>query len=208
MKQYIYMAASALAVVAALSASLLLLRPTPASEAGSDKSKPASAASLKKKNASLKSRLDGLKPKGTYLVVDTARNILELRKSGTKAMEARISAGSGNVLDDPSGNRQWVFDTPHGEFSIRSKQKDPVWIKPDWAFIEEGQAPPPGMKDRYEEGVLGDYAMGFGNGFFIHGTLYTRLIGYNVTHGCIRVGDDDLKEIFAATPIGTRLFIF
>jgi lipoprotein-anchoring transpeptidase ErfK/SrfK len=59
-----------------------------------------------------------------------------------------------------------------------------------------------------ESGVLGDYALGFGEGFFIHGTLYTRLLGRSVTHGCVRVGDDDLKAIYEAASIGTKIFIF
>ncbi len=59
-----------------------------------------------------------------------------------------------------------------------------------------------------ERGVLGDYALGFGNGYFIHGTLYTRLLGRNVTHGCIRVGDDDLKVVFNNAQIGTKIYIY
>ena len=58
------------------------------------------------------------------------------------------------------------------------------------------------MEDRIEAGTLGDYALGFGHGYFIHGTLYTRLLGRNVTHGCVRVGDEDLKDVFKAVPIG------
>ncbi|MDZ4383320.1 MAG: L,D-transpeptidase, partial [Thermodesulfovibrionia bacterium] len=59
-----------------------------------------------------------------------------------------------------------------------------------------------------EEGVLGDYALSLGNGYLIHGTLYTRLLGRNVTHGCIRVGDKDLKELYNTIPIGTKVIIF
>jgi L,D-transpeptidase YbiS len=50
--------------------------------------------------------------------------------------------------------------------------------------------------------------MGFGNGYFIHGTIYERLLGINVTHGCVRVGSEDLKIIFDKTPLGTAVFIF
>ena len=72
-----------------------------------------------------------------------------------------------------------------------------MWVKPDWAFVEEGLAIPKSYTDRIEPGVLGEYALGFGKGFFIHGTLYTRLLGKNVTHGCIRLNDDDLKSVIA-----------
>lgn len=64
------------------------------------------------------------------------------------------------------------------------------------------------MEDRVEAGVLGDYALGFGQGYFIHGTLYTRLLGRNVTHGCVRVADKDLEEVFKASRIGTRIYIY
>ncbi|MCX5914317.1 MAG: L,D-transpeptidase, partial [Deltaproteobacteria bacterium] len=60
---------------------------------------------------------------------------------------------------------------------------------------------------RVEPGMLGDYALGFGDGYFIHGTLYTRLLGKNITHGCIRVGDRDLKTLYQSAPLGTKVFI-
>jgi L,D-transpeptidase YbiS len=119
-----------------------------------------------------------------------------------------ISAGSGSILKDPAGNRKWVFDTPRGELPVQSKTVNPIWIKPDWAFIEEGEPVPQNFKDRVEEGVLGEYALSIGNGYLIHGTLYTRLLGRNVTHGCIRVGDEDLKTLYNASSAGTKVIIF
>jgi L,D-transpeptidase ErfK/SrfK len=56
--------------------------------------------------------------------------------------------------------------------------------------------------------VLGEYALGFGKGYFIHGTLYTRLLGKNVTHGCIRLNDDDLKSVYQLARVGTPIMIF
>jgi len=81
-------------------------------------------------------------------------------------------------------------------------------VKPDWAFIEEGEDVPKTLADRIQEDVMGEYAMGFGNGFFIHGTIYTRLLGRNATHGCVRVGDDDLLAVNEASSIGTRIYIY
>ena len=40
---------------------------------------------------------------------------------------------------------------------------------------------PTNPEQRFESDVLGDYALGFGKGYFIHGTLYARLLGKNVT---------------------------
>ncbi|MBF8250835.1 MAG: lipoprotein-anchoring transpeptidase ErfK/SrfK, partial [Deltaproteobacteria bacterium] len=92
---------------------------------------------LRSKNAALKSRVDSLSPRGINIVVDTARNVLYLKKGNRTIKEAVVSCGSGNVLEDPSGKKKWIFDTPRGEYSVKSKLINPDWIKPDWAFIEE-----------------------------------------------------------------------
>lgn len=163
---------------------------------------------LLRRNKELKRRIERLSPRDVYIVIDTARNLLFLKKGDKILLEAVISSGSGNILRDPNDDRQWIFDTPRGEFEVRRKIEDPAWIKPDWAFIEEGERIPGDWRERIEEGVLGDYAMAFGNGYFIHGTLYTRLLGRNVTHGCIRVGDKDLEAIYRLSRTGTKIFIF
>jgi len=59
-----------------------------------------------------------------------------------------------------------------------------------------------------EEDVSRDYAFHLGDGYMIHGTLYTRLLGRNVTHGCVRVGDADLEELYKTVSIGTKVIIF
>ncbi len=157
----------------------------------------------------LEKRMGGLLPKGPYIVIDTAENRLFVKNGDKVLREAVVSCGSGVVLEEPGGKkRSWVFDTPRGEFAVKSKITNPYWVKPDWAFIEEGEAIPRGLEDRIEAGTLGDYALGFGQGYFIHGTLYTRLLGRNVTHGCVRVGDEDLKFVFKAVSIGSKIYIY
>jgi len=157
----------------------------------------------------LEKRMTGLLPRGLYIVIDTAENKLYLKDGNKVVRSALVSCGSGVVLEEPGGKkRSWVFDTPRGEFSVKTKITNPYWVKPDWAFIEEGEAIPRGMEDRIEAGTLGDYALGFGQGYFIHGTLYTRLLGRNVTHGCVRVGDEDLKAVFKAASVGTKIYIY
>jgi len=157
----------------------------------------------------LERRMAGLQPKGMHIVIDTAANRLYLKDGAKTVREAVVSCGSGVVLEEPGGKkRSWVFDTPRGEFVIKSKITNPYWVKPDWAFIEEGEAIPKVLEDRIEAGTLGDYALGFGQGYFIHGTLYSRLLGRNVTHGCVRVGDEDLKAVFRAVPIGAKIYIY
>jgi len=157
----------------------------------------------------LEKRMSGILPKGLYIVIDTAENRLYLKNGGEVVRTAVVSCGSGVILEEPGGKkRSWVFDTPRGEFFVKSKITNPYWVKPDWAFIEEGEAIPKVLEDRIESGTLGDYALGFGQGYFIHGTLYTRLLGRNVTHGCVRVGDEDLKAVFKAVSIGSKIYIY
>ena len=154
-------------------------------------------------------QLTQLMPRQPYILVDTARNHLYVKRSQEVLLDALASTGSGIVLDKPGeGNNQWVFDTPRGEFSVQSKLTNPVWVKPDWAFIEEGLMVPKNPAERVEQGVLGEYALGFGKGYFIHGTLYTRLLGKNVTHGCIRLNDNDLKSVYQLARVGTPIMIF
>ncbi len=149
-----------------------------------------------------------LKPNGPYIVVDTHANFAYLRTEDSVIFKARCSTGSGGELMDSTTGKKWVFKTPHGVFKVKSRLSDPWWRKPDWAFIEENEPIPKNPADRFDNNVMGDYAMGFGDGFFIHGTLYERLLGINVTHGCVRLGADDLKYVWERTKIGTPVYIF
>lgn len=152
--------------------------------------------------------LSRLTPRGAYVVIDTHANQLTLRTVDSLLFRATCSTGAGHELVDSLTNRRWVFRTPKGVFKINSKLTNPWWRKPDWAFVEENQAIPAREADRYDEAMLGDFAMGFGDGYFIHGTLYERLLGVSVTHGCVRLGADDLKHVYDRVKIGTPVFIF
>ncbi len=169
---------------------------------------PKSKISPEVQNAALKKKIKSYQPRGVYIMIDSAENRYYLKEGDRILREGLVSTGSGEILVDPSGKRSWVFDTPKGEFFVKSKIQNPYWVKPDWAFIEEGEPIPRRMEDRIEGGVLGDYALGFGNGYFLHGTLYTRLLGRNVTHGCVRFGDEDLEAVFKASKIGTKIYIY
>ncbi len=166
--------------------------------------------SLQKKLFDLDRQLVRRSPRGSYIVIDTAHNKLWLRQGEKTLREATCSTGSGKLLEDSAGGRSWVFSTPRGEFHVTNRLENPTWRKPDWAFIEDGE-PVPTRTDaveRFEEGVLGQYAMAFGDGFLIHGTLYTRLLGRSVTHGCVRLGPVDLKGVYDQTKVRTPIYIF
>lgn len=173
-----------------------------------DKGKTVAPDKLEAANTKLRKKLASLAPKGQYVVIDTANNRVFLRDGERTLREMIASCGSGNVLVDPVGGRTWTFDTPRGQFQVRSKVNNPVWIKPDWAFIEEGEPIPKDPRKRADANVMGDYALGIGNGYFIHGTLYKRLLGRNVSHGCVRLGDEDLEFLFKTATLGTKVIIY
>ena len=185
------------------------LPPTNASPVRVVEIDPGTLHALQARHRSLSKQLAQLMPAQPYIVVDTARNHLYIKRRDQVMLDALASTGSGTILDKPGEAKgQWIFDTPRGEFSVQSKLVNPVWVKPDWAFIEEVLAIPKRATDRIEAGVLGEYALGFGKGYFIHGTLYPRLLGKNVTHGCIRLNDDDLKSVYRLARVGTPIMIF
>jgi len=166
-------------------------------------------ARLRARQRQLSARLEALVPKGVYIVIDQTQNRLYLKRANETLLQAVCSTGSGMVLRESTGKkREWVFDSPRGRFEVRTMLRNPVWRKPDWAFVEESQPIPKNPADRLDYGTLGEYALYFGDGFMIHGTLYERLLGRAVSHGCIRVGRDDLRKVWANARVGTQIFIY
>ncbi|HTW92805.1 MAG TPA: L,D-transpeptidase [bacterium] len=142
-----------------------------------------------------------------YIVVNPNGNRLSLRRGQKVILEAAISTGRNDTLKYRS--QRWVFQTPRGIMSVIRKAKDPIWVKPDWAFLEKGESIPPlRSPKRQQKGVLGAFMLDLGGGVMIHGTPQENLLGRSVTHGCIRVGYNDLKVLYDSVPVGTKVFIF
>jgi hypothetical protein len=142
-----------------------------------------------------------------YIVVIPNGNRLSLRRGQKVLLEAVISTGKNDTLKYQG--RKWVFQTPRGIMSVIRKKKDPIWTKPDWAFLEKGESiPPQDSPLRKEKGILGAFMLDLGGGVMIHGTPLENLLGRSVTHGCIRVGSEDLKVLYDSVPIGAKVFIF
>ena len=47
---------------------------------------------------------------------------------------ATVAVASGEVLE--YAGRRWRFDTPRGRLIVRAKRVDPVWLPPDWHYVE------------------------------------------------------------------------
>jgi hypothetical protein len=164
---------------------------------------------LEQKAKLLEKKIERLATPGkAFLIINTTENTFRLYRKNQLLRNGLCSTGSFIHLEADS-LQSWVFETPKGVLTVKNKITNPVWRKPDWAFIEEGLEPPPHDHfSRYESGVLGDYALDLGNGYLIHGTLYQRFLGQSVTHGCVRLNDEDLATVYNSLEPGSRVYIY
>ena len=68
--------------------------------------------------------------------------------------------------------------------------------------------PPVGTNQRRYEGVLGTHRLNLGNGYAIHGTNQPQTIGHAVSHGCVRVRNEDIDRLYEMVPVGTPVYIY
>ena len=157
---------------------------------------------------SIEAKLNSLKPVKPYIVVNTTENRYSLRNvDGDTVRTGGCSTGKNEVLI--AGKKRIIFKTPKGMFTVLNKQENRPWIKPDWAFIEDGLPIPSARSaSRIDYNTLGDYALSIGDGYMLHGTLYQRFLGLPVTHGCVRLGDKDLEVIYHTLSKGSKVFIY
>jgi len=81
--------------------------------------------------------------------------------------------------------------TPSGEFKIINRLTDPTWYGSD-------KPVPSGP-----ENPLGTRWMGLSKkGYGIHGTNAPKSIGKRASHGCVRMAQADLEELFAMVRVG------
>lgn len=157
---------------------------------------------------SSENNIEKLKPVKPYIIVNTTENRFSLRNvNGDTIRTGVCSTGKNELLI--AGSKRIVFKTPKGIFTVRNKQQNRPWVKPDWAFIEDGLPIPSARSaERIDYSTLGDYALEIGNGYMLHGTLYQRFLGLAVTHGCVRLGDKDLEIIYNTLSKGSKVFIY
>lgn len=71
---------------------------------------------------------------GQTIIVSTAENKLWLKRNGQTVYEAVCSTGKGSTL--AADGKTFVFDTPIGKLHIISKEENPLWVPPEWHYIE------------------------------------------------------------------------
>jgi len=98
------------------------------------------------------------------------------------------------------GDQGW--ETPEGVFAIRSKIRSPVWAPPPSIRRERPDLPArilPG-----EDNPLGDFWLGFTpQGHGLHGTNEPYGVGRRVSHGCLRLYPEDIRDLFSRVTVGT-----
>jgi len=157
----------------------------------------------------LQKKLDSFTPTNAYMVVNTSDNHFFLYKGKQLIRDGICSTGKNEKLVSEDRKYEHIFHTPFGVRKVLRKAKNPVWTKPDWAYIEDGlPIPSPRDPSRVETGTLGAYKLEIGDGFMIHGTIYKRRMGMSVTHGCVRLLDEDLEAVYNTMEIGSKVYIF
>lgn len=89
------------------------------------------------------------------------------------------------------------WETPKGQFQVLAMVQDPGWTNP---FT--GEVLPPG-----EDNPLGDRWIAFWtdgqNDIGFHGTPNRESVGQAASHGCVRMFNEDIRELFEQVSPGT-----
>ena len=200
-----------------------------------------------------------------YLVVSIEDRRLWFRQGDSVLFTTEVATGSGRVLEHTGDDAHWRFETPRGRLIVISKETAPVWIAPDWHYIELAQRrglgvirlqrgesidagngaqvtvvgsnvvvrypdgrlepvdvarrgelvvrgnvviPPFGTVQRKYAGVLGTHRLNLGDGYALHGTNRPETIGRAVSHGCVRLRNEDIAALYEIIPVGTAVYIY
>ncbi len=68
--------------------------------------------------------------------------------------------------------------------------------------------PPYGTSARRYMGVMGTRRLELGDGYGIHGTDHPESIGQSVSHGCVRMRNEDIEKLYPMVPVGTPVYIY
>jgi L,D-transpeptidase ErfK/SrfK len=112
------------------------------------------------------------------------------------------------VFPVAAGRKTW--ETPGGFYSITGRRRDPTWYVPpsiQREMREQGlpvkKKVPPGP-----DNPLGKYWLQLSaNGIGIHGTNAPWSVGRYATHGCIRMREADIEQLYNEVPNDTPVAI-
>jgi lipoprotein-anchoring transpeptidase ErfK/SrfK len=94
------------------------------------------------------------------------------------------------------------WETPKGTFKVLTMEEKPNWIHPLTNQVIRNDNP---------KNPLGPYWIGFWtdgtNWVGFHGTPDPKSVGQAVSHGCIRMYNEDISELFYQVSPGTRVVV-
>lgn len=151
----------------------------------------------------VKVRLEG-KSTGAVLKKQDIKNVLVVKIGENKLFHYR---GEELVKTYDVATGLAKFPTPRGQFKIVNKRFKPTWVNPakypgGWGWSLPAKiGPGPGNP-------LGTRAMDLNSpGIRIHGSYAAYSMGYNASHGCIRMRIGDVEELFGLVDVGTPVLI-
>jgi lipoprotein-anchoring transpeptidase ErfK/SrfK len=89
---------------------------------------------VRSKLAGADKSIDEARDTAQTIIVSTSENKVYVRSNKRTIFKAVCSTGKHATLVD--GGRILVFRTPVGKFKVRSKEENPVWVPPDWHYVE------------------------------------------------------------------------
>jgi lipoprotein-anchoring transpeptidase ErfK/SrfK len=102
----------------------------------------------------------------------------------------------------PKGDARWA-----GVLTVSDKRVNPSWT-PTADMRAENPKLPAYVPGGHPRNPLGVRALYLGNSMYrIHGTDAPWLIGQEVSHGCIRMLNDDVVDLYNRARIGTRVTV-
>lgn len=116
--------------------------------------------------------------------------------------EVILYQGTTAVKSYPIGIGRAGWETPLGMFEVQQMRKDPVWIHP---FTDER------IPSGDAQNPLGTRWIGFWTDGHVwvgfHGTSDPSSVGTAASHGCIRMHNEDVEELFAQVELGTPVTV-
>jgi len=140
--------------------------------------------------------LPSISPRTDELDTDQQSLRLEIKLS---RRQVTLYRGDQVVKTYPIAVGRSGWETPTGTFKVRQMFQDPAWVSP----LQKGVFIPGGDP----ENPLGRYWIGFWtdgkNWIGFHGTPNPRSVGTAASHGCVRMYNRDIEELFQQVTLGT-----
>ncbi len=93
------------------------------------------------------------------------------------------------------------WETPTGKFEVMQRVKEPTWQHPFTEAIV-----PPGKDNPLGARWIGFWTDGT-NSIGFHGTPHPELIGQAVSHGCVRMKNEDIVALFEQVKVGMTVVV-